>query len=116
MRRTRVGEIATISGRYYAMDRDKRWERVEKAYDAVALAEGPQEPDADTCLKHSYESDVSDEFVVPTVIRKHPVEDGDSVVFFNFRPDRARQLTTLSSFLTLPNSRARRNWTFTLRP
>lgn len=89
-----VGEIAAISGRYYAMDRDKRWERVEKAYDAVALAEGPQEPDAATCLKHSYEADVSDEFVVPTVIRKHPVEDGDSVVFFNFRPDRARQLTT----------------------
>ena len=94
MKRIGVGKIATVAGRYYAMDRDKRWERVEKAYDAVALAEGPQEPDAATCLKHSYEADVSDEFVVPTVIRKHPVEDGDSVVFFNFRPDRARQLTT----------------------
>ena len=89
-----VGEIATISGRYYAMDRDKRWERVEKAYDAVALGEGPQEPDAQTCLEHSYAADVSDEFVIPTVIHKHPVQDGDSVVFFNFRPDRARQLTT----------------------
>ena len=71
-----VGEIATISGRYYAMDRDKRWERVEKAYDAVALGEGPQEPDAQTCLEHSYAADVSDEFVIPTVIHKHPVQDG----------------------------------------
>lgn len=89
-----VGEIATISGRYYAMDRDKRWERVEKAYDAVALGKGPSAPDAQTCLKESYAADISDEFVVPTIIRRHPVEDGDSVVFFNFRPDRARQLTT----------------------
>lgn len=89
-----VGEIATISGRYYAMDRDKRWERVEKAYQAVALGEGNTAPDAQTCLKNSYAADVSDEFVVPTVIHKHPVEDGDSLVFFNFRPDRARQLTT----------------------
>lgn len=89
-----VGEIATISGRYYAMDRDKRWDRVEKAYHAVALGQGHEESDAQTCLKHSYAADVSDEFVVPTVIHKHPVEDGDSVVFFNFRPDRARQLTT----------------------
>ena len=88
------GEIATLSGRYYAMDRDKRWERVEKAYDAVALGEGPQEPDAQTCLEHSYAADISDEFVIPTVIHKHPVQDGDSVIFFNFRPDRARQLTT----------------------
>ena len=89
-----VGEIATISGRYYAMDRDKRWERVEKAYRAVALGEGNTAPDAQNCLKNSYAADVSDEFVVPTVIHKHPVEDGDSLVFFNFRPDRARQLTT----------------------
>lgn len=89
-----VGEIATISGRYYAMDRDKRWERVEKAYRAVALGEGNTASDAQTCLKNSYAADVSDEFVVPTVIHTHPVEDGDSLVFFNFRPDRARQLTT----------------------
>lgn len=89
-----VGEIATISGRYYAMDRDKRWERIEKAYDAIALSKGPTEPDAQTCLAHSYAADISDEFVVPTIIHAHPVEDGDSMVFFNFRPDRARQLTT----------------------
>ena len=88
-----VGEIVTVSGRYYAMDRDKRWDRVQKAYDAVALGEGPTAPDWQTCLDESYAHDVSDEFVVPTVIKKQPVEDGDSVVFFNFRPDRARQLT-----------------------
>lgn len=88
-----VGEIATISGRYYAMDRDKRWDRVEKAYDAVALGKGQTSPDAQTCLKDSYAADISDEFVVPSIIRQHPVEDGDSIVFFNFRPDRARQLT-----------------------
>lgn len=89
-----IGEIATISGRYYAMDRDKRWERVEKAYAAVALAKGRVEANAKACLEHSYGADVSDEFVIPTVIHEHPVEDGDSMVFFNFRPDRARQLTT----------------------
>lgn len=88
-----VGEIATISGRYYAMDRDKRWDRVEKAYRAVALGEGKTASSAQECLKDSYAADVSDEFVVPTVIHKHPIEDDDSVVFFNFRPDRARQLT-----------------------
>ena len=89
-----VGEIATISGRYYAMDRDKRWDRVEKAYDAIAYAKGPAAPDARTCLEQSYAADVSDEFVVPTIISRHPVEDHDSIIFFNFRPDRARQLTT----------------------
>ena len=88
-----VGKIATISGRYYAMDRDKRWDRVEKAYNAVVLGEGPTAPDAETLLKQSYAEDVTDEFVIPTIINKKPIEDGDSVVFFNFRPDRARQLT-----------------------
>jgi 2,3-bisphosphoglycerate-independent phosphoglycerate mutase len=88
-----VGEISTISGRYYAMDRDKRWDRVERAYDAVALGKGKEELNAADCLAHSYAADISDEFVIPTVIHKHPVQDGDSVVFFNFRPDRARQLT-----------------------
>ncbi len=92
-RRLGVGRIATISGRYYAMDRDKRWDRVEKAYKAVALGEGETAADAQTCLKNSYRADVSDEFVVPTVLCHQPIEDGDSVVFFNFRPDRARQLT-----------------------
>lgn len=88
-----VGRIATISGRYYAMDRDKRWDRVEKAYRAIALGEGVEEPDAQTCLTDSYAADISDEFVVPSVLCHQPVADGDSVIFFNFRPDRARQLT-----------------------
>lgn len=88
-----VGQIATISGRYYAMDRDKRWERVEKAYHAVALGEGEQAADAQSLLKASYAADVTDEFVLPSVLVKQPISDGDSVVFFNFRPDRARQLT-----------------------
>lgn len=88
-----VGEIATISGRYYAMDRDKRWERVEKAYHAIALGEGQLAADAETCLQRSYDAGISDEFVVPSVISKHPVADGDGLIFFNFRPDRARQLT-----------------------
>ena len=88
-----VGRIATISGRYYAMDRDKRWDRVEKAYKAVALGEGETASDAQTCLENSYSAGVSDEFVVPTVLCHKPIADGDSVVFFNFRPDRARQLT-----------------------
>jgi len=88
-----VGELATISGRYYAMDRDHRWERVEKAYRAIAEGQGETAPDYKTCLARSYAQDIGDEFVVPTVLQAHPVADGDAVVFFNFRPDRARQLT-----------------------
>ncbi len=92
-RRIGTGEIATISGRYYAMDRDKRWDRVEKAYRAVADGDGATAKDWRECLDNSYARDVSDEFVVPTVLKKVPVRDGDSLIFFNFRPDRARQLT-----------------------
>lgn len=92
-RRIGTGEIATISGRYYAMDRDKRWDRVEKAYRAVADGDGETAKDWQECLDNSYARDVSDEFVVPTVLKKVPVHDGDSLIFFNFRPDRARQLT-----------------------
>lgn len=93
-----VGRIATVQGRYYAMDRDKRWERTEKSYRAMVYGEGPQYTDALQAVKESYEKSVMDEFVMPTVI----VEDGkpvglveseDSVVFFNFRPDRAIQLS-----------------------
>lgn len=92
-RRIGTGEIATISGRYYAMDRDKRWDRVEKAYRAVADGDGETAKDWQECLDNSYARDVSDEFVVPTVLKKVPIHDGDSLIFFNFRPDRARQLT-----------------------
>ena len=93
-----VGRIATVSGRYYAMDRDKRWDRTAKAYDALVYGKGEVAPDALTAIEHSYQMDVNDEFVLPTVIVQdgHPVatvSDGDAVIFFNFRGDRPRQLT-----------------------
>lgn len=93
-----VGEIATVSGRYYAMDRDKRWERVKLAYDAIAHSEGPQFESAQAVIEDSYAKDVTDEFVIPSVIVKDgkpvaKVEDNDAIIFFNFRPDRAIQLS-----------------------
>lgn len=89
-----VGKIATISGRYYAMDRDKRWERVEKAYLAIACAKGESAINAPRAIQASYDAKTTDEFVIPTVIGDYPgVKSGDGVIFFNFRPDRARELT-----------------------
>ena len=93
-----VGEIGVVSGRYYAMDRDNNWDRVEKAYDALTKGEGIKATDAAEAVQKSYDEGVTDEFVVPTVIEKGgapvaTIKDGDSVVFFNFRPDRARELT-----------------------
>lgn len=90
-----IGRIATVSGRYYAMDRDKRWERTKKAYDAIVNAEGERYKTAEDCIAHSYEEKVTDEFVVPAVIGEAnaKLKAGDSVIFFNFRPDRARQIT-----------------------
>ena len=89
-----VGSIATIMGRFYAMDRDNAWDRVQKAYDAIVKGEGVQENDAVTAVKNSYENNVTDEFVIPTVVDKNGrVKENDSVIFFNFRPDRARQIT-----------------------
>ena len=93
-----VGEIASVSGRYYAMDRDKRWERVEKAYDAVVLGKGEEFTSAQAVVEASYANNVTDEFVMPSVIVKDgkpvaPVHDNDAVIFFNFRPDRAIQLS-----------------------
>ena len=93
-----VGEIATISGRYYAMDRDNRWDRVELAYNAIVNAQGETAADAVTAMADSYAKEVYDEFVLPTIITKDgqpvgKVEEGDSVIFFNFRPDRAREMT-----------------------
>jgi 2,3-bisphosphoglycerate-independent phosphoglycerate mutase len=88
-----------VQGRYYAMDRDKRWERVEKSYRAMVYGEGPQYTDPLKAIAESYEKSVFDEFVIPTVIVDEggkpvgPVESGDSVVFCNFRPDRAIQLS-----------------------
>ena len=93
-----AGEIATISGRFYAMDRDKRWERVEKAYNAIAHGEGEKATSALEAVQTSYDNEKFDEFVLPTVIEKDgkPVatlQDNDSIIFFNFRPDRAIQLS-----------------------
>ena len=87
--------IATVSGRYYAMDRDNRWERVQRAYDAIVCATSKQHADTATAaVKDAYDRGETDEFIAPTVIGgSAPVKDGDAVVFFNFRADRARQLT-----------------------
>lgn len=95
-----VGKIATVMGRYYGMDRDTQWGRVEKAYAAMVYGEGVQADDAERAVAASYETidedgkNLTDEFVLPTVIQgAAPVKAGDSVIFFNFRPDRARELT-----------------------
>ena len=88
-------QIATVSGRYYAMDRDKRWDRVARAYNAIVSAEGRKAASADAVIAASYENDVSDEFVIPTVIGDyHGMKDGDAFIFANFRADRARELST----------------------
>jgi len=94
-----VGKVATVQGRYYAMDRDKRWERTEKSYRAMVYGDGPAYTDPMQAIVESYEKSVYDEFVMPTVITGEDgkpvglVESGDAVVFFNFRPDRAIQLS-----------------------
>ena len=93
-----VGEIGVVSGRYYAMDRDNRWDRVELAYNALTKGEGVKGTDAAEAVQASYDDSKTDEFVLPTVIEKDGkpvavVSDKDSVVFFNFRPDRAREIT-----------------------
>ncbi len=89
-----VGKIATIAGRYYAMDRDFAWDRVEKAYSAFVYGEGIENADAVKAMEESYAAGVTDEFIVPTVVDKNgTIKANDSIVSFNFRPDRARQLT-----------------------
>ena len=94
-----IGEIATVIGRYYAMDRDKRWERTQRAYELLVEGHGEPATDPTAAVQKSYERGVTDEFVEPIVIVNEDgspigtLKDGDSVVFFNFRPDRARQLT-----------------------
>ena len=91
----RDSRIATVSGRYYAMDRDNRWERVKRAYDTIVCAESEQRVDtAEAAVQAAYDRGETDEFIAPTVIGAGaPVKDGDAVIFFNFRADRARQLT-----------------------
>ena len=98
MKEIGVGEIGVISGRYYAMDRDNRWDRVELAYNALTKGEGVKGTDAAAAVQASYDDGKTDEFVLPTVMEKEGrpvavVSDKDSVVFFNFRPDRAREIT-----------------------
>ena len=98
MKEKGVGKIATIEGRFYAMDRDKRWNRVKEAYDAIVNGVGEKATTALSAIEASYQKEVFDEFVKPTVIcnGETPVatiEENDSVIFFNFRPDRARELT-----------------------
>lgn len=89
-----LGKIATISGRFYAMDRDNAWDRVEKAYSALVYGEGIKESDPVQAIKNSYANEVTDEFMLPTVIEGgESIKADDSVIFFNFRPDRARQIT-----------------------
>ena len=94
MKELDVGKIATIAGRYYAMDRDFAWDRVEKAYSAFVYGEGIQNPDPVKAMEESYANGVTDEFIVPTVVDKEgTIKANDSVISFNFRPDRARQFT-----------------------
>ncbi|OOB77697.1 MAG: phosphoglycerate mutase (2,3-diphosphoglycerate-independent) [Epulopiscium sp. Nuni2H_MBin003] len=93
-----LGKIATVSGRYYAMDRDNRWERVEVAYNVLCKGEGETGTNAVEVMQNSYDKDILDEFVVPTVITEEgkpvgTIAEDDCVIFFNFRPDRARELT-----------------------
>jgi 2,3-bisphosphoglycerate-independent phosphoglycerate mutase len=90
-----VGRIATVQGRYWAMDRDKRWERVERAWSALVLGEGARSEDAVAAVRASYAAGVTDEFVEPVVVGDEDARlaDGDAAIFFNFRPDRARELT-----------------------
>ena len=93
-----VGEVASVMGRYYAMDRDNRWDRVEKAYNALTKGEGNEAADGVSAIAASYAEGVNDEFVLPAVVKKDGkpvavIQDGDSVIFFNFRPDRAREIS-----------------------
>lgn len=98
MKEIGVGKIASICGRYYAMDRDNRWDRVEAAYKMLTLGDGVKADSAEAAITASYADDKTDEFVLPTVIQENgapvaTIKDKDSIVFFNFRPDRAREIT-----------------------
>src|SRR5207245_7885298 len=98
MQRQGIGAVATVMGRYYGMDRDQRWERTEKAYQAMVYGHGRDATDAVAAIERSYSENVTDEFVVPVVIRRADgspigaIQDGDVVICFNFRADRARQM------------------------
>ncbi|SFE93913.1 2,3-bisphosphoglycerate-independent phosphoglycerate mutase [Alteribacillus iranensis] len=99
MEELQIGSLATLHGRYYSMDRDRRWERVEKSYRAMVFGEGPAFNSPEEMIEHSYTEDISDEFIIPSVLKDEngnpmaTIKDNDAVVFFNFRPDRAIQLS-----------------------
>lgn len=98
MKKIGIGKVASVCGRYYAMDRDNRWERVVKAYEMLTLGNGIAAEDPAIAIEESYHKDVTDEFILPTNVVENGqpvalVEEGDSVIFFNFRPDRAREIT-----------------------
>ena len=91
-----VERIATVAGRYYAMDRDQRWDRTQRAFDAITAGEGVHAADPIAAVQASYDAGITDEFIEPVVIEGRPrLEHGDAAIFFNFRPDRGRQLTRL---------------------
>jgi len=97
-----VGKIASVSGRYYAMDRDKRWERVKFAYDALVNAQGPTANSALEAIQENYNNNITDEFIKPTIITENgqpiaPIKEGDAVLCFNFRTDRCREITEVLS-------------------
>ena len=103
-----AGKIASISGRYYAMDRDKRWERVQLAYDTLVKAEGPTASAAMDVLKANYANNITDEFIKPTVLKENgaaiaTIKDGDAVLCFNFRTDRCREITEVLSQKDFPD-------------
>ena len=94
MRKIDLGRIATVSGRYYAMDRDKRWERLKKAYDAIVSGQGIFAETAVEAVRNAYSRKENDEFILPTIVGNPvPINDNDSIVMLNFRPDRAREIT-----------------------
>jgi len=104
-----VGKIASVSGRYYAMDRDKRWERIQLAYDALVNGVGKKSTDAIAAVEQSYAANISDEFILPTVIvdeAQQPlatIKDGDAVICFNFRTDRCREITQVLTQTDMPD-------------
>lgn len=109
-----TGKIATVSGRYFAMDRDKRWERVKLAYDALTLGEGEQASDAIEALQEAYKNNITDEFIKPTVIVTSDlkpiatIQDGDVAICFNFRTDRCREITQVLTQTDMPEFQMRK--------
>ncbi|MFN3666955.1 MAG: 2,3-bisphosphoglycerate-independent phosphoglycerate mutase [Sediminibacterium sp.] len=103
-----AGTIATVSGRYYAMDRDKRWERVKMAYDCLVKSAGPTAPNAISAIEKAYEAGITDEFILPTVITNDQgqpiaaIQEGDAVICFNFRTDRCREITEVLTQQSFP--------------